>query len=827
MAIDLLIIGAISTAACLITLLLVFVFSPKEVSYEEAVKRQQILSPSAESVKSTAKSDRKVNVNKKDKSHKRPGAVKKKRETVTNGLSDELDSDVPIFTVDAPNEPSPSTDSVDKGTHDHVGFKGENLIIEFDRESLPERKRRVSTDEKPKKPILLNKTPEPATPNSHLEESKSRTNSFDTMHPKDEYELLKNSSLRKSPESLANDGRVSAGHVNGHHMTAAEASSSSHFATLQASPITRETVDVKNRKQEKGKGKQKVAPLTSLETLTTDKLLETIRSLALDSNEITLLVNELLNKQGEGESSWSVKNDPIAPLKKALTEKEEKLHIEMANSEAANARVKELRSELSNERSKTSKAASALAICQSELNTLKSTLNQISEKHRSELSSKTKLTLDQKATINQLQDEIVSYKETMKKLEAERESIARLQIELDAARQAAAASEMRLPSLQAAHDELLQENLHLKDVITSVQATQQQDSAAAKNLQQKVNDLKSQLTLIESKAKASHDELNQARNRIGELQNDSRIARDALIEQENNMKSSSTKAQSEINSLKERINELSKELDSSKVKQADLSKQLNENIENTRKQLENNDKEVELQSLLVKANEQVDQLKKQLDEESRAAAQDVDSLTSELKKVSDDKCCLEKKLTEVETRLNKLIEETNGFYSSLSNAYPSVSERISNNGSLAQLVSELVSQAEVNASTQQSNEQLEALGHELQDEKDKTRQLLDDVNSLKSSLEKTSEALQAIEQKANQEQDAWSQKLSNLSDENCKLKSEKETLLNSKDDSNETINKLNSSITSIKSQLEDLEKQLSDERKSKQELTTQLDEVSR
>lgn len=836
MAIDFVVIGSLAggLVVAIVTALLVFVFSPKEVSYEEAIKRQQIIQPSTttKSVTSNTKVTRKEHGNKKDKIQRKANTVKKKKDKVitstgsssTNVSPDDLDSDIPIVSIESADENSTHNDD-GKGHTEHVGFKGENLIIEFDRESLPERKRRVSTDEKPKKPILLNKTPEPSTPTLENDDAKPRTNSFDIMQPKDEYELYKSTQLRKSQESLANGGRLTPTVSNGNGFFANEDTLLTS-QTVQLSPVTREFVDGKMKMKEKSKAKHKITnsnPLNSLEALSTEKLIETIKSLALDSNEITLLVNELLNKQADGESSWSQKNDPIAPLKKSLAEKEHQLKIEQSNSEAANARVKELRNELQSERSKTRLASEKLERIQGELERLQSNLNQINEKHRTDLSVKNKLVVDQKATINQLQEELASSRETIKNFEVDRETLTRLNLELDSLR----GKVSRLPALQASNDELSRECSHLKELVASLQNTKQQDESNSKALQQNINELHAKLAQVESNSSVSHDELNQARNKIIQLEDELRSSRETLNSLQSNSKDSAAKSSAEISSLKNDLTKLQGELEKSTNNVSELTKKLierDEEIKQLTSQVENKGRELELENQLKVANEELAKLKENLASDS-SIKQQVDELTNQVNQLTTEKNSLATALGDAKNTSVKLTDEMSNYFKILSHAYPNVSEKVENE-SLSTLITELAKEAEVYANAQQSSEQLESLGHKLQEEQEKTRQLQEDVKKLKSSLANTSEALKAIEQKANQEEQTWSSKLSNLAGENEKLKNENQSLRESNGGSSETIKGLESSLSSVKSQLEHLQVELSKEQESKKELTSQLEEVS-
>ncbi|GAB6031776.1 hypothetical protein CHUAL_010181 [Chamberlinius hualienensis] len=93
------------------------------------------------------------------------------------------------------------------------------------------------------------------------------------------------------------------------------------------------------------------------ETLTGSRLTNIIKSSVLSPNEITSLIETLLNKQQaeSGNEEWSKigqKVDPITALRKQLQEKEEALGEEKLRSQTAGAKVKELRQEVNTEKAR-------------------------------------------------------------------------------------------------------------------------------------------------------------------------------------------------------------------------------------------------------------------------------------------------------------------------------------------------------------------------------------------------------------------------------------------------------------------------------------------
>ena len=96
------------------------------------------------------------------------------------------------------------------GRHDHVEFKVSNEVVPLDEdheELLAQRQ--VHVDEKPKKPILATRTREGGASDtldagSEVRAQVSRGNSFDVMHPKDDYELIKS---HQSREEAGKEGK--------------------------------------------------------------------------------------------------------------------------------------------------------------------------------------------------------------------------------------------------------------------------------------------------------------------------------------------------------------------------------------------------------------------------------------------------------------------------------------------------------------------------------------------------------------------------------------------------------------------------------------------
>lgn len=180
-------------AASLVTLLVVTLlfFTRKTVSFEEAVlqPRKQQQTAAAAATKS-----KKIDVKKEKKSEKR------QKKTTISKKEDEVDgeSEPVVATATEPDQ--------------HVEFSVANEVVPLDEEHDQQlAKRQVHADERPKKPILLKKSDqsEPAA-DVRSQAEIGRCNSFETVHPKDEYELIKSQLTRdqQKPGISEEDVRV-------------------------------------------------------------------------------------------------------------------------------------------------------------------------------------------------------------------------------------------------------------------------------------------------------------------------------------------------------------------------------------------------------------------------------------------------------------------------------------------------------------------------------------------------------------------------------------------------------------------------------------------
>ena len=175
--------GAAVAAAFVVLLVVTLLFSRKTVSFEEAVLQPRKLQHAA------AARPKKVEARKEKKSD-----YKKK----TGKKCDEDEVDRQSATV---------TTAVTVTPDQHVDFKVANEVVPLDEEHEQQlAKRQVHADERPKKPILTKRNDCEPPADSHTQID--RCNSFEVVHPKDEYELIKSQQTRDQQQAVSGDDDV-------------------------------------------------------------------------------------------------------------------------------------------------------------------------------------------------------------------------------------------------------------------------------------------------------------------------------------------------------------------------------------------------------------------------------------------------------------------------------------------------------------------------------------------------------------------------------------------------------------------------------------------
>lgn len=544
---------------------------------------------------------------------KAPTAGVKKQTAVVETLP--LSTPVSVPAIEVKLVPPTKNSKNDSKKHDHIEFKVANEVVTLNEEEDQKlSERRLSRDDRPRKPILIRKgnvEKEPLNDSNVV-----RGNSFETVHPKDEFELVMS---KQSKQCELVDG-----HING-----------------QGDDRVILSINTTNHIGKKQKIKlQSLSESTPI--LTSKQLIETVKNLPLTDEEVQLVVNELLNKQSEdgGESNWSSKNDPMTQLKKTLSEKEQALATESSNLQAAQARLRELRQEFAAEKTRNSTIQQTSERLRLEIQRQQLLIQQLTERHDVEikaLQTNLQSKLNDERSLAMAREENKRFKELIKKLEAERsnlESIPRLTHEIEQLRSERAQCDRTIASLKSSNEESQRHTALLDEHLQKLVSDRTQEESAR---EQQVKELRNQLQASESKVQSLLEELQTLQNSKSEDEG-RKSQTDQRIKQ---METQIQSLESENSVLK---NSLSK-------READASQRLTE-LTNLRQELEN-----EIQTKL----ETITRLQTELEEErtSRFSSESqkdsrLKSLDEELNRITSENEQVVKTVTELKVQ-NELL----------------------------------------------------------------------------------------------------------------------------------------------------------------------------
>ncbi|CAL8090738.1 unnamed protein product [Orchesella dallaii] len=328
--------------ATAVAVYLVSVIGIKEKSFEEAIAEQKKRSDDLLGSHQTKKDKKKQQV--KDKSNKKL----KKREKLASGVNNNVALSSDLSDVDnAGGKEQEQEPVVRSEKKNHVEIVDEPEIMEDtpDEEAedpvtglavprVPSRRSSVSGGPRRDsiiKPILMNK--DEVTPVMSSKHEVEPANHFELSHPKDDCEMRKKVDEESTPPS-PRIGLKSSG-------------SNTPDNDVQDSPQT----GGKRSERVRSKPKKQVAD----EPLTGIKIENMIDRVVLSSSEIQNLIDVLLNKQHAGDSEWINKtksDNSVGALKKQLEAKEKLLQEENGTVNTLQNKLKELRNEFNNERSK-------------------------------------------------------------------------------------------------------------------------------------------------------------------------------------------------------------------------------------------------------------------------------------------------------------------------------------------------------------------------------------------------------------------------------------------------------------------------------------------
>ncbi|XP_030763527.1 kinectin isoform X7 [Sitophilus oryzae] len=274
--------------------------------------------------------------------------------------------------VNPKGKPSPKHPKI------HVDFKEEPEEVPVE---IPVEKevKEVINKKRVKKvrPILVNKGAESVSSPVILEAPTA--NHFETIHPKDDLELLRSISKddvrkseqakeeKKQPEKSSKKNKQQKQEIPAEKPTPPaepqpvekdkpkEVKTVNSVATVSSNEPLPNTGKEKKKKKGDFNAKQQMIVREQKRVAERDQLIYTVQHSELSRTEVQLLIDLLLNKQLEAPAvidDWSEgKSDPVQKLKKQLAEKEKLLADEQELLVGVQAKLKEVRSEQLQERS--------------------------------------------------------------------------------------------------------------------------------------------------------------------------------------------------------------------------------------------------------------------------------------------------------------------------------------------------------------------------------------------------------------------------------------------------------------------------------------------
>ncbi|KAK7490206.1 hypothetical protein BaRGS_00018551 [Batillaria attramentaria] len=313
------------------------------------------------------------------------------------------------------------------------------------------------------------------------------------------------------------------------------------------------------------------------------RLIDTVRTAHLNEREVQTLIEILLNRQGAAATpeSWnkkSQKGDPMSLMKKQLEEKERALQEEQQLAMSANNRVKELRNELTVERTKLvtmeKHFQEKLALQAADLEALQARMRHAHEQHMIEVS-------EMRARMQQLEQ--AGDAALVQKLKQENKI---LQDSLSkAAKESVPMSEV---------NNLRQKVAIMEKELASNAVKLNASESSKKSLEDKLHKYEEQIRKLDSAQKGSEDVLSKKVEEVsGELRK-AEAKNAALTKDLNNAHVGLRSSEKEVHTMKQKLRELEQHLSSgdsnkemgAKLQEAERKKvEMEGNVRNLERQL--------------------------------------------------------------------------------------------------------------------------------------------------------------------------------------------------------------------------------------------------
>lgn len=413
-------------------------------------------------------------------------------------------------------------------------------------------------------------------------------------------------------------------------------------------------------------------------------IVELIKTVTLNNEDIQHLTDILLNKQSDGSTEWRKKNDPLGVLKKQLQEKEVALEKAMKNLSAAVQKTRELRNELEVEKSRQLNSREKSQQMQIEIQTLHMKLQQSYDSHRNEMTAIQKQLQQMQVKCNEERSHALRLQEDNARLQQLMKNEQHLKHEIEQLRNDRQQFELRIKSGQKNNDELLMKNQQLEARLKSLTDNRQKEES---NYQKLIENVKQELQNSESNRRTLVEELTHSSNKCNSMESEG-------IQLKNRLKEFEDSKNEEINNLVKQLSEVSSE-------RQKLEKALIESREQNQSQnnSQNGDK------------------------------QELERLSGELAKVLEKTKSLEDSL-DIQMKLNEELSEKNRLANETIEAFEQVKRECTQN---AMKLSEEAN-TQLKSQAQDLKLQNESLTTKLNEALDAINSKVKDLESIKSEL---------------------------------------------------------------------------------------------
>ncbi|XP_039310655.1 kinectin isoform X3 [Solenopsis invicta] len=458
------------------------------------------------------------------------------------------------------------------------------------------------------KPILVNKD-EPSVIVTELNPSQpplAEANHFDTIHPKDDLELVRSHSItqietvekvnkspkdtptkskknnkdaiKKKDENTKDEKQDSNSYTNASsnkEMMREIKEQQKETPVKEVKEIVKEVVQqLPNKEPKKTKKKNDILSQIDGDAVNVELLMLCIQKAELSRSEIQILTNQLLNKQQDNpleHSEWTEgRADPVIKLKKQLAEKEKALADEHEASVAFQNKLKELRAEFNTERSRLSanirQFEESLNAKIMETQTLHTRMQHILESHTAEKQGFAR-------QIEQLQTKVNEDATIIHKLQEDQgQTQGHLQQELMAQRKQMEVqfAQMR-DNENALKSQLAQKHVELQELQNELQATCESSSAEIEMLRQQLGIMQNQL--MHSEGQLQH--FKETNDRLQDVARQLEESHRAHTDLDHRLKSAhrhEQELQKQVNSLQAELNHAKNEANELPTLKVELSK---------------------------------------------------------------------------------------------------------------------------------------------------------------------------------------------------------------------------------------------------------------